>query len=185
MRVWHAGNLLGITRNTITAHVCRGCRVRIRSNRYGGMAVWRGRNEFPFAVYRFKTDGKELLMSMKQIDAHAPADVLLNPGAGGQLAWNRILESLLAEFAYDPAGDIVRLWKVAGEDQPIRIDPAVAFGAPHVSGIAMWVVKDRWEGRENIAEIAEDLVLDRCHAVAALKFEAIDVDIDRQPLWPH
>ena len=141
--------------------------------------------EFPFAVYRFKTDGKELLMSMKQIDAHALADVLLNPGAGGQLAWNRILESLLAEFAYDPAGDIVRLWKVAGEDQPIRIDPAVAFGAPHVSGIATWVVKDRWEGGENIAEIAEDFVLDRCHVVAALKFEAVDVDIDRRPLWPH
>ena len=141
--------------------------------------------ESPFAVYRFKTDGKELLMSMKQIDAHAPADVLLNPGAGGQLAWNRILESLLAEFAYDSAGDIVRLWKVAGEDQPIRIDPAVAFGAPHVSGIATWVVKDRWEGGENIAEIAEDFVLDRCHVVAALKFEAVDVDIDRQPLWPH
>ena len=41
------------------------------------------------------------------------------------------------------------------------------------------------EGGENIAEIAEDFVLDRCHVVAALKFEAIDVDIDRQPLWPH
>ena len=141
--------------------------------------------EFPFAEYRFKTDGKELLMSMSQIDAHAPADVLLNPGAGGQLAWNRILESLLAEFDYDVAGDIVRLWKVAGEDQPIRIDPAVAFGAPHVSGIATWVVKDRWEGGENISEIAEDFTLDRCHVVAALKFEAVDVDIDRPSLWSH
>lgn len=141
--------------------------------------------DFPFAEYRFKTDGKELLMSMKQIDAHAPADFLINPGAGGQLAWNRILESLLAEFEYDTDRDIVRLWKVAGEDQPIRIDPAVAFGAPHVSGIATWVLKNRWEGGESIAEIAEDFTLDRCHVVAALKFEALDVDIDRPPLWTN
>lgn len=141
--------------------------------------------EFPFTEFRFKTDGKELLMSMKQIDAAAPADVLINPGAGGQLAWNRILESLLAEFEYDFAGDIVRLWKVAGKDQPIRIDPAVAFGAPHVGGIATWVVKDRWAGGENVADIAEDFALDRCHVVAALKFEAVNVDIDRPPLWQH
>ena len=124
-------------------------------------------------------------MDMKELDAQAPADVLLNPGVGGQLAWNLILESLLAEFEYDIVGDIVRTWKVAGEDQPIRIDPAVAFGAPHVNGIATWVVKDRWKGGENVAEIAEDFALDRCLVLAALKFEAVDVDIDRQPLWPH
>lgn len=143
------------------------------------------RVDFPFAEYRFKTDGQELLMGMKQIDAHAPADFLINPGAGGQLAWNRILASLLSEFEYDPAGDIVRLWRVAGKDQPVRIDPAVAFGSPHVSGIATWVLKDRWKAGENIAEIADDFVLDRCHVVAALKFEAIDIDFDRPPLWPH
>ena len=141
--------------------------------------------EFPFAEYRFKTDGKRLLMSMDQIDRRAAADFLLDPGAGGQLAWNRILKSLLSEFEYDPAGDIVRMWRVAGNDQPIRIDPAIAFGAPHVSGIATWVLKDRWEGGENIAEIAEDFAIDRCHVVAALKFEAVDVDIDRPPSWPH
>ena len=141
--------------------------------------------EFPFAAYRFKTDGKQLLMGMKQIDPHAPADFLLDPGCGGQPAWHRFLESLLKEFEYDMVGDIVRVWKVAGEDQPIRIDPAVAFGAPHVSGIATWVVKNRWEGGENVAEIAEDFALDRCHVVAALKFEKVDVDIDRPPSWPH
>ena len=141
--------------------------------------------DFPFAEYRFKTDGKQLLIDMKQIDRHAPADFLLDTGTGGQLAWNRFLESLLSEFEYDPGGDIVRQWKVAGEDQPIRIDPAVAFGAPHVGGIATWVMKDRWTGGENVAEIAEDFDLDRCLVVAALKFEAVDVDIDRQPSWPH
>lgn len=141
--------------------------------------------EFPFAEYRFKTDGKRLLVGMQQIDPAAPADFLLDTGEGGQLAWNRFLESLLKEFEYDPDGDVVRLWKVAGEDQPIRIDPAVAFGAPHVSGIATWVLKNRWEGGENVAEIAEDYALDRCHVIAALKFEAVDVDIDRPPSWPH
>ena len=91
----------------------------------------------------------------------------------------------MSEFEYAIDGDIVRLWKVAGEDQPIRIDPAVAFGAPHVNGIATWVVRERWEGGENVAEIAKDFALGRCHVVAALKFEAVNVDIDRPSLWQH
>ena len=139
--------------------------------------------EYPFAEYRFKTDGKELLMGMEQFEGAGAADKLLNPGLGGQLGWNLILSRLLNEFDYNHASDIVRLWKVAGEDQPIRIDPAVAFGAPHVGGIATWALKNRWEGGESIPDIADDYELERCHVVAALKFEAVDVDIDRPPLW--
>ncbi len=139
--------------------------------------------EFPFAEYRFKTDGKQLLIDMKQIDPNAPADVLLDTGSGGQLAWNLILESLLSEFEYNPDGDFVRLWRVAGREQPIRIDPAIAFGAPHVGGIATWVVKERWEGGENVAEIAEDFALDVCKVSAALKFEKVEVDIGRPGSW--
>ena len=46
-------------------------------------------------------------------------------------------------------------------------------------------VRERWEGGENVAEIAKDFALGRCHVVAALKFEAVNVDIDRPSLWQH
>ncbi len=141
--------------------------------------------EYPFAAYRFKTDGKEILMGMEQFEGSQEADKLLNPGTGGQLGWNLILSRLLNEFDYSHAEDIVRLWRVAGENQPIRIDPAVAFGAPHVGGIATWALKQRWDSGESILEIADDYSLERCDVVAALKFEAVDVDIDRPPLWQN
>lgn len=140
--------------------------------------------KFPFAHYRFKTDGKSLFMDYDQI---VPSDKekLLDVNENGQLAWKPILSGLLQEFEYDSEVGTVLRWRVAGVDSPIQLDPRVAFGAPHVNGIATWVLRDRWESGESVADISEDYELPQDLVTAALRFEHIEVDPDRPHKWIH
>jgi uncharacterized protein (DUF433 family) len=142
------------------------------------------KSPFPFAQYRFKTDGKTLFMDYDQI-VEADKDKLLNINEHGQLAWNQILSGLLQEFEYDSEIETVLRWRVDGIDSPIRIDPRIAFGSPHVGGIATWVLRDRWKSGEGIGDIAEDYDLESDLVTAALRFERIEVDPDRPHKWIH
>jgi uncharacterized protein (DUF433 family) len=139
---------------------------------------------FPFAQYRFKTDGKTLFMDYDQI-IEADKDKLLNVTEQGQLAWNQILSGLLQEFEYDTKIGTVLRWRVAGIDSPILIDPRIAFGSPHVNGIPTWVLRDRWKSGEGIGDIAEDYDISSDLVTAALRFERIEVDPDRPHKWIH
>jgi uncharacterized protein (DUF433 family) len=141
-------------------------------------------SEFPFAHYRFKTDGKSLFMDYDQIEASAKQKLIaLNDH--GQLAWNEILSRLLQEFEYDPDTGTVLRWKVDGIDSPVRVDPRVAFGAPQVHGIPTWVLRERWMSGENLADIAGDYELESQLVTSALRFEGIEVDPDRPSQWIH
>jgi len=139
---------------------------------------------FPFAQYRFKTDGKTLFMDYDQI-VEADKDKLLNVTEQGQLAWNQILSGLLQEFEYDTQIGTVLRWRVAGVDSPVLIDPRIAFGSPHVSGIPTWVLRDRWKSGEGIGDIADDYDISNDLVTAALRFERIEVDPDRPHKWIH
>jgi uncharacterized protein (DUF433 family) len=110
-------------------------------------------------------------------------DKLLAINENGQLAWNQILSGLLQEFEYDVDLGTVLRWRVAGVDSPIRLDPRVAFGAPHVNGVATWVVRERWKSGESAADIAGDYELPLDLVGAALRFENIEVDPDRPHKW--
>jgi uncharacterized protein (DUF433 family) len=140
--------------------------------------------EFPFAHYRFKTDGKSLFMDYDQI-VQSDKDKLLALNENGQLAWNEILRELLQEFEYDPDIGTVLRWKVDGVDSPIRLDPRIAFGAPQVDGIATWVLRGRWESGESLSDIAADYDLASQLVAAALRFEGIEIDPGRQNQWTH
>ena len=140
--------------------------------------------EYPFAHYRFKTDGKSLFMDYDQV-AKSDKEKLLDLNESGQLAWNQILSALLHEFEYDENLNTVLRWRVDGYDSPIRLDPRVAFGAPHVGGVATWVLRGRWKSGENVSDIAEDYELQPSMVLSALRFENVDVDPDRQSKWIH
>lgn len=142
-------------------------------------------SEYPFAQYRFKTDGKSILMDYEQIEGDRVKDRLLVVSEAGQLAWNRILSNLLREFDYADEDEIVRAWRVAGVNSPILIDPRVAFGAPQVNGTPTWVLKERWNSGESVKDIAADYCLDSQTVFAALEFEGVEVDPDRPNQWPH
>ena len=88
--------------------------------------------EFPFAQYRFKADGKRLVMDMQQIEGEKGKGKILRPDQNGQLAWELIL-GRLSEFDYESKGIVIK-WRVAGPKSPIIIDPRIAFGAPTIKG---------------------------------------------------
>lgn len=137
--------------------------------------------ENPFARFRFKSDGKKLLMDYDQVEGDRGRGKLLGLNQGGQLAWDAIIGRRLTEFDYDggPDGIVVR-WRVGGPKSSIIIDPQVSFGAPTIEGVPTWAVKGRWEAGESIPDIADDFDLDRIDVRNALKFEGIKPDLKRQ-----
>jgi len=143
------------------------------------------KSEFPFAQYRFKTDGTSLFMGYEQIVGKSGIGKLIVPNKHGQLAWNHILRKRLREFEYDKKRGTVSRWKVGGATSPVEIDPRIAFGAPHVGGIATWVLRERWNSGESLEDIAEDFDLSVSLVEAALHFEGVEVDSMRPKLWSH
>ena len=139
-------------------------------------------SEYPFAEYRFKTDGTDLILNYEQIDPTAGVDKLLYASKGGQLGWKEILDRRLREFEYEDGGIVIR-WRVGGSDFDVVIDPRVSFGAPTISGAATWAVKGRWYAGESVADIADDFGLSPDNVADALKFEGIQPDFGRQSLW--
>ena len=99
--------------------------------------------------------------------------------------WKEIVNDLLSEFEYPDGDGLVTGWRVAGRDNPILIDPRIAFGEPQVSGVATWVILNRWESGENLDDIAEDYDLERDSVISALKFEGVDIDYRRPSQWVH
>ena len=140
-------------------------------------------SDFPFAEYRFKTNGKRLFVSSDQLVSDGDKEKLVVVNQGGQLAWNEILRRLLHEFEYDDDLGKVSVWKVDGSDSPIRIDPRIAFGAPQVKGTPTWVLRDRWNSGESVSDIADDYSLHADLVLAALRFERVKVDPSRPNRW--
>lgn len=134
--------------------------------------------EFPFAEYRFKTDGKDLWMDYAQFEATAGDKTLLAASQGGQLAWGDII-GRLQEFDYENDDGLAIRWHVAGRDENVIIDPRIQFGAPSVEGVATWAFKGRWEAGEDIDEIADDFGIANVDVLAGLRFEKVDPNAGR------
>jgi uncharacterized protein (DUF433 family) len=135
--------------------------------------------EFPFAAYKFKTDGKELWMDYAQIEADAGDKTLLAASRGGQLAWTDII-GRLHEFDYESERGLAIRWHVAGRDENVIIDPRIQFGAPSVEGVATWAFRGRWEAGEGVDDIADDFGVSNSDVLAALRFEGVDASDGRQ-----
>ncbi len=135
--------------------------------------------EFPFASYKFKTDGKELWMDYAQFEAAAGDKTLLAASKGGQLAWSDII-GRLHEFDYENDHGLAIRWHVAGRDENVIIDPRIQFGAPSVEGVATWAFKGRWEAGEELDEIADDFGVANSDVLAALRFEGVEVGGGRE-----
>jgi uncharacterized protein (DUF433 family) len=150
----------------------------IRNTRDYAAKQWH--SEFPFAEYKFKTDGKELFLDLQQFEDQRGKGKLIQPGRGGQLAWANII-GRLREFVYERDGVVIR-WHVAGPESLVLIDPRVAFGAPSVSGVPTWAIRGRFTAGERLEEIGDDFDLQEEEVRAALQFEGVDPD--SQP-WLH
>lgn len=131
------------------------------------------KTEHPFATLELQTDGVDLAMK-------AGAELLIG-NKKGQLAWKQIIGDRFREFDYEDG--LATRWHVAGKNSPVIIDPRVRFGAPHVSGVPTWLLKDRWAAGEPLDEIVDDLSLEAANIYAALRFEGIDPSKARKDAW--
>jgi uncharacterized protein (DUF433 family) len=125
--------------------------------------------EFPFAEYRFKADGKRLVMDYQQIEGDGGKGKILRPDQAGQLAWEEVI-GRRREFEYEDEGIAVK-WRPRGPKSPIIIDPRIAFGAPSINGTPTWVISGREAAGETVEEIGDDFDLDEDEVRAALAFE--------------
>lgn len=130
-------------------------------------------SEFPFAEYRWLTEGRHMLIDLQEIEQDAEVGRLIVADIGGQLAWQPLVGERFAQFDYEHG--LALIWHVAGRASPVVIDPRMAFGAPTVRGIPTWALKGRWNAGEALDEIEEDFNLGLYEIEQALLFEGIKV----------
>lgn len=132
-------------------------------------------SKFPFAEYRFKTDGKELWLDFVEVVGRSGHGKVLSTSQHGQLGWTEII-GRLREFDYDQTFGVASRWHVAGRRSPIIIDPRVSFGAPSVEGVPTQLLKMRWEAGERADVLADDYDIPEPHVLQALHFEGVTTD---------
>jgi uncharacterized protein (DUF433 family) len=129
--------------------------------------------EFPFAEYRFKTEGVHVLMEAGSVDPDFRE--LIAADEAGQMAWERVLLERFEQFDYEE--DLAVRWHLRGRDVPILIDPRISFGAPVLegTGIPTWVLKGRFEAGETLEEIEHDFGVAEHDLRHALEFEGVEL----------
>ena len=135
--------------------------------------------DFPFAQYRFKTDGKKLWIDYIDVIGKNGKGKLLEVSGKGQLAWSEII-GLLRQFEYDKKLGLAVRWHVAGLNSPVIIDPRIRFGAPSVDGVPTRLLAARWSAGETPEEIADDFSMTERAVIAALEFEGFE---DAKGAW--
>ncbi len=128
-------------------------------------------SEYPFAAYRFKTDGMRLMLQWTEYEDAPILNEVIVADVGGQLGWEKMMAARLAEFDYEH--DLALVWHLAGRDSPVKIDPRLSFGAPTVSGIPTWVLKGRWNAGESLDDIVDDFGISSDDAISGLQFEGV------------
>jgi uncharacterized protein (DUF433 family) len=129
--------------------------------------------EYPFAAARFKTDGKDILVSLDQFVPGESSKKLVKVNKGGQLAWAEIIATKFTEFDYED--DLAVRWHPRGKSSDVFIDPRISFGAPTVKGVSTAIIRGRFKAGEPVGDIAEDFAITEREVDSALQFEGIDL----------
>jgi uncharacterized protein (DUF433 family) len=135
------------------------------------------RVEYPFAQLDVKADGASVLA---EYAGHEDGEIvrrLIAADRDGQLIWPRTIQERFAQFDYERR--LAVRWHPRGRENPILVDPRIAFGAPVIEqvGIATWIIRERYEAGEEIAEIEEDYGVTREQIAAALAFEGVKLQV--------
>ena len=132
-------------------------------------------SEFPFAEFRFKTDGAHLLLTLDQVERVTDVNALILTNRAGQETWADMVRDRLDEFVYENDDGLAIRWRVGGKHSNVLIDPRISFGAPMVRGVPTWAVRGRWAAGEDVGDIQDDFGLEESEVREALKFEGVDV----------
>ncbi len=129
--------------------------------------------EYPFAEYKWLTEGHHAMLNLIDVDDDASFGSLIVGDAHGQLVWQEMVGARFAQFDYEE--EMALIWHVKGRNNSVVIDPRISFGAPTVRGIPTWVLKGRWSAGESVADIRDDFGLGEEEIVQGLTFEGISL----------
>lgn len=130
------------------------------------------KSEYPFAEFRLQTEGKHVLMDLREVEREAEIGRLIVADEAGQIAWQGLIGDRFTEFDYEK--ELAIRWHVRGRHSPIVIDPRVSFGAPTVRGIPTWAIRGRVLAGESIEDIKEDFDLGEEEILEAVAFEGAE-----------
>ncbi len=140
------------------------------------------KSEFPFAEYKFKTDGKALWVDFIDAGGAQRDGTILKASGRGQLAWAEIIGKL-REFEYDEEAGLAVRWHLAGDQSSVVIDPRLQFGKPSVRGVPTWILAERAKSGDSIEYLARDYAIPESAVADALAFEGIEGDAVKA--WSH
>jgi uncharacterized protein (DUF433 family) len=126
-------------------------------------------SDHPFSSRRFRTDGRTIFAEV----ADQTGEKQLLDLARSQFAFARVIgPSLYAGIEFSEEDMPARWWPL-GEDAPVVIDPARAFGQPIVSdaGIPTVTLADAVTAEGSIAKVARLYQVEPRSVRAALRFE--------------
>lgn len=127
--------------------------------------------EYPFAEYRWQTEGLHVMLALKEIEGESSVGRLVVGDAHGQIVWEHLVGERFAQFDYE--NGLAIIWHVAGRQSPVVIDPRVSFGAPTVSGVPTWILKGRYGAGESTEDIQEDFGIEATDVAQGLEFEGV------------
>jgi uncharacterized protein (DUF433 family) len=133
------------------------------------------RVDYPFAQLDVKMDGVSVLGAYVAHEGRRTLHRLVAGDGGGQWVWPEVIQQRFAQFDYEH--QLAVRWHPRGRENPIVVDPRIAFGAPIIgqASIATWVIRERYEAGEEIPEIEDDFGVTREQIAAALAFEGIEL----------
>ncbi len=126
----------------------------------------RFKTDHPFALGGLLCSGKKLLKELGD-------GVLLELGAKGQTAFEKIVEPFCARLDFDEATSLARRFHPLGKDVPVVVDPRHAFGRPTIEGtnVTTEAIMSLVRGGEAVEDIAEYLSITPEAVKAAKTFE--------------
>lgn len=122
--------------------------------------------EHPFALGGLLCSGQKLLKELGD-------GVLLELGAKGQTAFEKLVEPFCARLDFDEATSLARRFHPLGKDVPVVVDPRHAFGRPVIEGtnVTTEAIMSLARGGESVEDIADALEISPAAVKAAKAFE--------------
>lgn len=130
---------------------------------------------YPLAHYRPLIDhaARKLVYEL-QHELELPHEMYLVEFEGGQMELAPAALQFLDRVDFEEGGGAARRYWPAGKQEPIAIDPEVAFGMPQIHGIRTESVAESVDAGESNNEAARSWGLDPAEVAAALAWEHRD-----------
>lgn len=127
--------------------------------------------DHPFAMRTWFADPAGIYALLESVEEEKP-DVFIELSGDGQVAMQHTLDRYLQQLEFD-LDDVAQRWFPSGQDEPVVIDPRIAFGAPVIVGtrVPTELLAAEYTGPESIESLAWAYDLEEWQVEAAIRFE--------------